>query len=302
MNTPKLPPLPEPVVTTSAFSTDSNSRAYYTAEQMQAYALAAIEAQGVPDVVQEWKSGVISAQEAMLKIASAPPAPQADRSGCTAGTDDECKHRRCATQCPKRAQLGLSMSDGLLESQIEPRPLLYPLSDYHRAMADGPLHHTWIDKPHRLVYDLIAAVRYYASTPPAPQARTPHPAFAFRECEDSQAVKEPQASVVQQEPNHWVVPDYGFLFPSEDAAKRYLDNIGSDERPTACYTHPAQQAKPQLLSDEQDRALCEAYCNTASDEYFKARPQLDSDVNRRIFYAGHRKAWINWQAAHGIKE
>lgn len=52
----------------------------------------------------------------------------------------------------------------------------------------------------------------------------------------------------------------------------------------------------QPLTDEQDRALCEAYCNTASDEYFGARPQLDSAVNRRIFYAGHRKAWM----VHGI--
>ena len=62
----------------------------------------------------------------------------------------------------------------------------------------------------------------------------------------------------------------------------------------------AQQQKP--LTDEQDRALCEAYSNAASDEYFKARPQLDSDVNRRIFYAGHRKAWIEWQAAPNIGE
>lgn len=66
------------------------------------------------------------------------------------------------------------------------------------------------------------------------------------------------------------------------------------------YTHPAPQQKP--LTDEQDRALCEAYCNAASDEYFKARPQLDSSANRRIFYAGHRKAWIEWQAAHHIGE
>jgi hypothetical protein len=50
------------------------------------------------------------------------------------------------------------------------------------------------------------------------------------------------------------------------------------------------QAQP--LTDEQDRALCEAYCNDASDEYFKARPALDFPEMRRIFYAGHRKAWI----------
>lgn len=47
-----------------------------------------------------------------------------------------------------------------------------------------------------------------------------------------------------------------------------------------------------MTDDEKDRALCEAHCNSAADEYFNARPQLDSSVNRRIFYAGHRKAWI----------
>ena len=52
---------------------------------------------------------------------------------------------------------------GLLDSEIAPRPLSYPLHDYHRAMSEGPLHATWQDKPHRLVYDLIAAVRFYAA-------------------------------------------------------------------------------------------------------------------------------------------
>jgi hypothetical protein len=58
----------------------------------------------------------------------------------------------------------------------------------------------------------------------------------------------------------------------------------------------------EALTDEQDRALCEAYCNDASDEYFKARPAMDFPEMRRIFYAGHRKAWINYEAAHNIKE
>lgn len=53
----------------------------------------------------------------------------------------------------------------LFTTDIVPRPLKYPLSDYHKAMSEGPLHYTWQDKPHRLVYDLIAAVRYYATPP-----------------------------------------------------------------------------------------------------------------------------------------
>lgn len=51
----------------------------------------------------------------------------------------------------------------LLACDIAPRPLSQTLADYHRAMSEGPLHFTWQDKPHRLVYDLIAAVRYYAA-------------------------------------------------------------------------------------------------------------------------------------------
>jgi hypothetical protein len=53
-------------------------------------------------------------------------------------------------------------SPSLLECDIKPRPLFYPLSTYHKAISEGDLHYTWQDKPHRLVYDLIAAVRYYA--------------------------------------------------------------------------------------------------------------------------------------------
>ena len=55
-----------------------------------------------------------------------------------------------------------AVDDANLECEIEPMPLRYPLRDYHVAMSEGPLNWTWEDKPHRLVYDLIAAVRYYA--------------------------------------------------------------------------------------------------------------------------------------------
>ena len=51
----------------------------------------------------------------------------------------------------------------IFECDIKPRALDYPLKDYHTAMASGPLNFTWKDKPHRLVYDLIAAVKFYAA-------------------------------------------------------------------------------------------------------------------------------------------
>ena len=58
----------------------------------------------------------------------------------------------------------------MLKCEVKPRPLAYPLSDYHHAPSEGPLHFQWTDKPHRLLYDLIAAVRYYATRTPEPQA------------------------------------------------------------------------------------------------------------------------------------
>jgi hypothetical protein len=78
---------------------------------------------------------------------------------------EDCDGGRAAPSPP--TEPAQPVEDPMLKTEIAPRPLLYPLDDYHRAMSEGPLHYTWQDKPHRLVYDLIAAVRYYAS-PPAP--------------------------------------------------------------------------------------------------------------------------------------
>ena len=50
-----------------------------------------------------------------------------------------------------------------IDCDISPRELSYALSEFHRAPSgDGALGFTWQDKPHRIVYDLIAAVKYYA--------------------------------------------------------------------------------------------------------------------------------------------
>lgn len=83
----------------------------------------------------------------------------------------------------------------------------------------------------------------------------------------------------------------------------YWGNRGYELAPL--YTHPpAAQRKP--LTHDEDNAICEANCNAEADAYFKARPQLDTTENRRIFYAGHRRAWLSYpclaEAAHGIKE
>lgn len=58
----------------------------------------------------------------------------------------------------------------LFDCEVRPHPLRYPLAAYHHAPGNGPLHATWQDKPHRIVYDLVAAVRHYAALAAAPQA------------------------------------------------------------------------------------------------------------------------------------
>lgn len=70
--------------------------------------------------------------------------------------------------------------DPMLECSIQPRPLSHPLAAYHSAMSKGPLHYTWQDKPHRLVYDLIAAVKHYAN-----QAGQAAPAPVAEDVEDA---------------------------------------------------------------------------------------------------------------------
>jgi len=64
-------------------------------------------------------------------------------------------------------------NDLLICDYVAARPLDYSLSDYHKAMSDGPLNFTWRDKPHRLIYDLIAAVKWYAASQPVQPAAVP---------------------------------------------------------------------------------------------------------------------------------
>lgn len=47
------------------------------------------------------------------------------------------------------------------------------------------------------------------------------------------------------EPVAWIVPDFGFLFPSKDAAERYLSNVGDARKPTPVYVAP-QSATPKF--------------------------------------------------------
>jgi hypothetical protein len=89
----------------------------------------------------------------------------------------------------------------------------------------------------------------------------------------------------EQEPHHWIVPDFGFLFPSQDAAKRYLENIDSKAIPTACYTTPPQR-KP--LTDEQATKIVQGVTETSP------RPIGAVELGLLVLRA--------IEAAHNIKE
>ena len=53
----------------------------------------------------------------------------------------------------------------------------------------------------------------------------------------------------------------------------------------------AAPAVREPLTREQQIAIREAHCNTASDEYFGARPQVDDATKRRIYEAGFKEGW-----------
>jgi len=65
------------------------------------------------------------------------------------------------------------------------------------------------------------------------------------------------APVTQPEPAHWIVPDFGFLFPSRDAARRYLENIGSTASPTplAPVAQPRDDGMPASADERHLRRL-----------------------------------------------
>jgi hypothetical protein len=57
----------------------------------------------------------------------------------------------------------LQMSDEFRQTVVA-RPLAYSLDEYWQSVAgEGPMGFQWYDKPHRIVYDLLGAVRYYSN-------------------------------------------------------------------------------------------------------------------------------------------
>lgn len=72
--------------------------------------------------------------------------------------------KRLLSKYAAPAPKGEKVSHEWFECEVDPLPLQYTLKDYHHAVcSDGELNFIWRDKPHRLLYDLIAAVKFYAA-------------------------------------------------------------------------------------------------------------------------------------------
>lgn len=52
------------------------------------------------------------------------------------------------------------------------------------------------------------------------------------------------AAIKAQEPVAWIVPEFGFLFPTHEAASDYLKNIGDNRNPRPLYTLPVVNPHP----------------------------------------------------------
>ena len=77
----------------------------------------------------------------------------------------------------------------------------------------------------------------------------------------------------------------------------YLENNGIVIKHTGCkQKFPwiiVEKIQPRRIvpDSETQIALMEGAMNSAADDYFAARPQLDNTHNLRIFEAGFRRAW-----------
>jgi hypothetical protein len=316
MNTPKLPPLQQifkdAINWSRSYGTRLNNKPEKldeVASQFADKAIAAIEAQGVPDGLREFVQRVAGQKpekpdywsacgqcernisDAEDLLASATPAPQAERTAldCPAGVPKpapigHCRPNGIVYDLPPltftAAHLceALEFFGGEYGDADDPTQVCIALRD-EGPDTDGEMRprglYVWLKE-----YPEEGALHLPGTTPPAPQA-----------------------AVVQQEPfgrvtvrrlsqrfeNH--VDDYRF-FPWPQPP--YLDN--ADECHTV-YTHPAQQAKPQPLSDplrddiqsllfEINRAIRSGSCPWRIEAAFEAY-----EAARRL-----------QQPAHGIKE
>lgn len=130
------------------------------------------------------------------------------------------------------------------------------------------------------------------------------PAGSFEKCMEAMrdrdehartidALRAELAEVKGREAVAWIVPDFGFLFPTEDAAQRYLRNINDLRKPTALYTTP--QPGPDvrsLLSADDVRDACANAVSVFAEEANAAQCREVAEYMREVLLAqiAHRQA------------
>ena len=192
-----------------------------------------------------------------------------DRTGCTAGTDEECTRRGCATRCPAQ-QAAPKAAPG--------EPDGFGSAEHWKEKAQY-----WAGVAHRLRGEALRGEPVDGIVhPPAPQQEAQEPVYQARyqggdwqdSCrERNEYLKNPELS------------------QAKDWELRVL------------YTAP--QPAPAPLSEmpyEKRKAIQEGEQIGASDAWFKARHEMLDTVDRRnVFRAGFDRGWSAALAAQGGK-
>jgi hypothetical protein len=117
-----------------------------------------------------WRAGWNACRDSVLDRA-VPPVPAAEQPSGPIPMDSDAVLSGIA-HLARQAQAGAVVEASEdLRNRVQPQPLRYPLDAYWQAPSDvGPLAATYKDKPHRLIYDLIAALLAAPTLGSAPQA------------------------------------------------------------------------------------------------------------------------------------
>ena len=227
-------------------------------------------------------------------LSAAPATPTAEqqvqpgavgRTGCTAGTDEECTRRGCATSCPAQ-QAAPKAAPGVGNSGFD-----------HKTAADFLSGKTVSDEA---VRKFVQASRWAHDERAALSAKllAMHGVLTSREAEIAllkKALLEAESAPQQeaQEPVAWLNP-----WRADQVTTDY-DAYG--EHGIALYTAP--QPAPTPLSEmpyEKRKAIQEGEQIGASDAWFKARHEMLDTVDRRnVFRAGFDRGWSAALAAQG---
>lgn len=293
MNTPELPPLPKP--DTHCFDDDTGKDVWsHSPEQTQAYAIAAIEAQGVPD-------GYVGST-AFIKVMPTVAVHFSTTAQALAFLDQA----RASWDKQQRALASAPPAPQVVPRKIPTPPAQAEMMDVVYAEGWNQCCDTFFGglPPQEPVVITITE----RDEAPAPQAdklvKCSYGDNGYACCEGGPCAADVHnnsvlASAVQQEP-------LGFISPKQ--VERIVDPDGEfgayiPMRKTpagnftlAVYTHPSQQAKPQPLSDEQALEIF--------NDLEKFMYQIEDEEMADEHLAGQSLQFILERVAkaHGIKE